>query len=183
MRHIFPCRRYNYSSPANHSGYSPTIPAAATHLPVTVPATGGGQIVITVHNNDWNLQVLLPLEFNVTCKAGGPCAKTGAWRPPTPTIVFNSGDKGPAGTDETNTTGACFRIPQLAEAPDGELLAFAEGRYHGCTPDTNPLTRIVMRRSIDGGKGEKWAPIQVSHLLIYQSLACFTDLRNGRRSR
>jgi hypothetical protein len=56
---------YNYSVPANHTGYSPPIPISATHLPITVPAAGG-QIEITAINNDWNLQILLPLEFEVS---------------------------------------------------------------------------------------------------------------------
>jgi sialidase-1 len=153
--------KYNYSVPSNHTGYSPPIAAkAATNLPLTVPAAGG-QLEVAASNNDWNLQILLPLELTITCRAGGPCAKASAWRPAPPTVVLRGGDKGPAGTDETNTTGGCFRIPELAAAPDGSLLAFAEGRYSGCHPDVSPNTRIVMRRSLDGGKGEQWGPIQV----------------------
>eukprot|EP01043_Picozoa_sp_COSAG02_P050074 COSAG02_NODE_5103_length_4628_cov_3.366085_1_plen_470_part_00 len=151
---------FNYSVPVNHTGYSPPIPVTTKGEPITVP-TGGGQVTLLVENNDRNLQILLPLTFNVTCKSPGPCAKDSAWRPAAPTVVFRGGDKGPAGTDDTNTTGACFRIPQLARAPDGELLAFAEGRYRSCWPDVSPETRVVMRRSIDGGIGQKWAPIQV----------------------
>lgn len=151
---------FNYSVPANHTGYSPPIPVTTKGNSITVPASGG-QVSLLVDNNDRNLQILLPLAFNVTCKSPGPCAQESAWTPPTPTVVFRGGDKGPAGTDETNTTGACFRIPQLARAPDGELLAFAEGRYHSCWPDVSPETRVVMRRSIDGGIGQEWAPIQV----------------------
>lgn len=151
---------FNYSVPVNHTGYSPPIPVTTKGEPITVP-TGGGQVTLLVENNDRNLQILLPLTFNVTCKSPGPCAKDSAWRPAAPTVVFRGGDKGLAGTDETNTTGACFRIPQLARAPDGELLAFAEGRYRSCWPDVSPETRVVMRRSIDGGIGQKWAPIQV----------------------
>jgi hypothetical protein len=152
---------YNYSVPSNHTGYSPPIPVEASgSKPVTVPAAGG-QVSLLVDNNDRNLQLLLPLTFEIKCRSPGPCVKDSAWRPPTPVVVFRGGDKGPAGTDETNTTGACFRIPQVARAPDGELLAFAEGRYASCWPDVRPENRVVMRRSNDGGIGQKWGPIQV----------------------
>ena len=151
---------YNYSVPPNHTGYSPPVAVKASGLPLTMPAAGGA-IELVVSNNARNLQILLPLTFTVTCKSPGPCAAATAWKAPTPVVVFRGGDKGPAGTDETNTTGNCFRIPQIATAPDGELLAFAEGRYASCWPDVRPENRIVMRRSIDGGVGQAWAPIQV----------------------
>ena len=38
---------------------------------------------------------------------------------------MRGGDKGPAGTDEANTTVACFRIPELAVALDGSLPPYA----------------------------------------------------------
>lgn len=154
--------KYNYSFPSNHTGYSPEIPITATNLPITVPVTAGPHTIdILANNNDRNLQLLMPLSFTISCKSAATCLKPLPWQPPTPVTVFHGGDKGPAGTDETNTTGACFRIPQVARASDGELLAFAEGRYGGCRPDVSPSTRIVMRRSTDGGKGKTWGPIKV----------------------
>jgi hypothetical protein len=59
---------FNYSVPVNHTGYSPPIPVTTKGEPITVP-TGGGQVTLLVENNDRNLQILLPLTFNVTCKS------------------------------------------------------------------------------------------------------------------
>lgn len=42
-----------------------------------------------------------------------------------------------------------FRIPSVIAAPDGELLAFAEGRKNGSS-DTGDID-IIMKRSADGG--------------------------------
>jgi hypothetical protein len=153
---------YNYSFPANHTGYSPpqAVHVTARPLPLTVPA-GGAAVSLFFRNNDRNLQLLAPLKVTVQCRSPGPCAQPGPWRPEALTVVFRGGDHGPAGTDETNTTGNCFRIPEIARAPDGELLAFAEGRYASCRPDVRPENRIVMRRSVDGGRGARWGKIQV----------------------
>jgi sialidase-1 len=51
----------------------------------------------------------------------------------------------------------CFRIPAIVQAPDGTLLAFAEGRKYDCN-DFGDI-QIVMRRSQDGGK--HWSPLAV----------------------
>lgn len=51
----------------------------------------------------------------------------------------------------------CFRIPAIVQAPDGTLLAFAEGRKYNC--DDFGDIQIVMRRSHDGGK--HWSPLTV----------------------
>ncbi|GAA1579509.1 exo-alpha-sialidase [Kribbella hippodromi] len=52
---------------------------------------------------------------------------------------------------------ACFRIPAVVHATDGEVLAFAEGRVADCGDDGD--IDIVLRRSADGGK--TWGPLQV----------------------
>ncbi len=44
---------------------------------------------------------------------------------------------------------ACYRIPAIIKAPNGELLAFAEGRVNGCNDFGN--VDIVMRKSTDNG--------------------------------
>lgn len=44
----------------------------------------------------------------------------------------------------------CVRIPAIIKAPNGDLLAFWDGRPNGC-PDAPAQTSIVMRRSTDGG--------------------------------
>lgn len=50
-----------------------------------------------------------------------------------------------------------FRIPALIEAPDGTLLAFAEGRKNSSS-DTGNID-LVLRRSFDGGN--TWQSLQV----------------------
>lgn len=49
-----------------------------------------------------------------------------------------------------------YRIPAIIEAPDGALLAFAEGRVHG-SGDFGDIN-IVMKRSEDGG--HTWLAMQ-----------------------
>lgn len=50
-----------------------------------------------------------------------------------------------------------FRIPAIVKAPNGELLAFAEGRVNGSGDFGN--IQIVSKRSTDGGK--TWGALQV----------------------
>lgn len=52
---------------------------------------------------------------------------------------------------------ACFRIPAIVLTKSGTLLAFAEGRKHGCS-DTGDID-LVLKRSHDGGK--TWGKLQV----------------------
>ncbi len=70
------------------------------------------------------------------------------------TIVFKSGDEG----------HAIYRIPAIISLPNGDLLAFAEGRVNG-TDDFGDIN-LVMKRSSNGGK--KWSDIQT--LIDYDSL-------------
>jgi len=47
---------------------------------------------------------------------------------------------------------ACYRIPALASAMDGSLIAAADERIPSCADlGTNPNVNIVLRRSTDGG--------------------------------
>lgn len=62
------------------------------------------------------------------------------------TPVFSPGQNGTA----------VYRIPALARAKDGTLLAFAEARHDGMH-DLGDID-IVLRRSVDGGRS--WLPIQ-----------------------
>lgn len=58
-----------------------------------------------------------------------------------------------------NTDGfPCVRIPAIIKAPNGDLLAFWDGRPSGC-PDAPAQTSIVMRRSRDGGNSWENATI------------------------
>lgn len=49
-----------------------------------------------------------------------------------------------------------FRIPAIISAPNGDLLAFAEGRVHGAGDFGD--VKIVMKRSSD--KGKTWSKLQ-----------------------
>jgi sialidase-1 len=50
-----------------------------------------------------------------------------------------------------------FRIPAIIQAPNGDLLAFAEGRKHSRS-DTGDID-LLLKRSSDGGK--TWGPLQL----------------------
>ena len=60
-----------------------------------------------------------------------------------------------------------FRIPALIALPNGELLAFCEGRVNGANDYGN--IDMVMKRSTD--RGQTWSPLQV--------VAEFGDLQLG----
>lgn len=53
---------------------------------------------------------------------------------------------------------ACFRIPAIVRAENGDLVAFAEGRIGDCS-DATPVIHIVCKRSRD--QGRSWQPLQV----------------------
>lgn len=52
---------------------------------------------------------------------------------------------------------ACFRIPAIVQAINGDLLAFAEGRKGGCS-DTGDID-LVMKRSKD--QGTNWSALKI----------------------
>ncbi|RRB04366.1 sialidase family protein [Larkinella rosea] len=64
------------------------------------------------------------------------------------TTIFQSGEDG----------YKCFRIPAIVKAPNGNLLAFAEGRRKDC--DDFGDIDIVMRISPDNG--QTWGPLQIA---------------------
>jgi len=60
-----------------------------------------------------------------------------------------------------NTEGyTCYRIPAVIVAPNGDVLAFCEGRKNNCGDHGD--VDIVMKRSTDGGA--TWQPLQ----LVYE---------------
>ena len=63
------------------------------------------------------------------------------------TVVFQSGTEG----------YHTFRIPAIVRAPNGDLLAFAEGRKNSRS-DTGDID-LLLKRSSDGGK--TWGPLQL----------------------
>ena len=64
---------YAYSD--NRSNYSKPVPVRAAGLSIKVPSTGDSRLEIRFDNNDRNVQLLLPIQVNVTC-SGGPCVFT-----------------------------------------------------------------------------------------------------------
>lgn len=154
----------NYSYNKNRSGYSPPIKVELSSLAISIDATHNTvtQLQLKFQNNARNVQLKIPFSFVLGCDASGggagsssSCLAMGAWSPPSLTSVFAPGDD-----VDGNKGPPCFRIPAVAVAPiSGDLLAFAEGRYHGCNPDVYPTTTLVMRRSLDGGVGKEWGNI------------------------
>ena len=69
-------------------------------------------------------------------------------------IVFAAGQEG----------HAAYRIPAILALPNGDLLAFAEGRVNGL--DDFGDVNLVMKRSLDGG--HTWSPLRT--LVDYDSL-------------
>lgn len=66
---------------------------------------------------------------------------------------------------EGNKEGhAIYRIPAIINLPNGDLLAFAEGRVNGS--DDFGDVNLVMKRSLDGGY--TWSPLQT--LIDYDTL-------------
>jgi hypothetical protein len=62
----------DYSYNANRSNYSNPVPVDVSKLSVKVPASGESLLEFVFDNNDRNIQLLLPLQVNMTC-TGGPC--------------------------------------------------------------------------------------------------------------
>jgi sialidase-1 len=52
---------------------------------------------------------------------------------------------------------ACYRIPAIIKAPNGDLLAFAEGRTHNCHDFGN--VDILLKISTDNGNS--WSPAKI----------------------
>lgn len=70
------------------------------------------------------------------------------------TLVFEGGQDG----------HAIYRIPAIISLPNGDLLAFAEGRVNGS--DDFGDVNLVMKRSLDGG--HTWSPLKT--LVDYDTL-------------
>jgi sialidase-1 len=142
---------YNYRKDAP-GNYSPAILAQATGLSIALPKTHVSQIELRFQNNDRNLQLRLPLVFNLTCD--GPCV---AVPPPppappwTPTALFVDGNR-----DQDNKSWACVRGVALLRSPDRTLMAFSGGKSD-CA-DGSVGNAILLRRSVDNGTS--WSPVQ-----------------------
>jgi sialidase-1 len=69
-------------------------------------------------------------------------------QPLQPTSVFINGIEG----------HACYRIPSIVRAANGDLVAFAEARLESCSDSTDTV-RVVCKRSTDNG--QTWLPLQI----------------------
>ena len=79
--------------------------------------------------------------------------------------VFVGGAEGPQGTP-------CYRIPTLIAAPDGSLLAFAEGRQTPHDPGSGYPITISVKRSTDLGR--TWG---TAHVLASDARFAYSDPR------
>jgi sialidase-1 len=75
-----------------------------------------------------------------------PVQVSGRENPVQPVTVFRNGTEG----------YACYRIPSIVRAINGDLLAFAEARLESCSDSTRTI-HIVCKRSPD--HGASWSPL------------------------
>ena len=134
----------DYMYAHNRSNYSKPVPVHVHGVSIQVPANATSYVAIEFDNNDRNIQLALPMLFDVECAPGTPCVMPDAPDVRTPTNVFASGE-----IDENGTAVGCYRIPAVVKHK-GTILAFAEARYHGCRPDVFPTTSVAVRWSLDG---------------------------------
>ena len=66
---------------------------------------------------------------------------------------------------------ACYRIPAIVRATNGDLVVFAEGRLESCSDSTKTI-RIVSKRSSDNGK--TWSMLQIvsRNIVLGEEFAC-----------
>lgn len=95
----------------------------------------------------WNLLALIPASMMMA--AIGPTVLS-VLSTPRFGDVFSRGQ-----TDSANVSYYCFRIPALARAANGSLIAFAEGRHTDCNDQGD--VRLVRRISHD--EGASWSAI------------------------
>ncbi|MEL6307957.1 MAG: exo-alpha-sialidase [Chloroflexota bacterium] len=86
-------------------------------------------------------------------------------------------------TNETEDY-ACYRIPSIVCAANGDLVAFAEGRVESCSDSTSTI-RLVCKRSTDNG--QTWSNLQVvarnivnGREYVVQNSAPVVDRNTGR---
>ncbi|MEQ8675436.1 MAG: exo-alpha-sialidase [Aggregatilineales bacterium] len=101
------------------------------------PFAGKYQVQLTAITQDYQT---VTLEQSVVI--------TGKSEPLTITPVFINGIEG----------YACYRIPAIVRATNGDLVAFAEARLESCSDSTSTI-HMVCKRSHDHGKS--WSPLAV----------------------
>ena len=62
----------NYPYSKSKPNYSPPVTVAKKGLSVPVPKDGASYFELSFDNGDSNVELMLPLRFNMTC-SGGPC--------------------------------------------------------------------------------------------------------------
>lgn len=87
--------------------------------------------------------------------------------------VFVGGQEGASGTSN-------YRIPSMTVAPDGSVLAFAEGRRNGGDPGATLPIDMAMKRSTD--HGQTWQSLVVLHqgTFDYSDPRPVTDMETGK---
>ena len=110
---------------------------SGSHISHTYAYNGSYQARLTVVNDDYTPDT-----------AQHTIHIQGAGSPPAIVPVFVNGSEG----------YACYRIPSIIRAINGDLVAFAEGRVANCS-DSTPIMRIVCKRSSDNG--HSWGLLQV----------------------
>ncbi|MCA9904389.1 MAG: exo-alpha-sialidase, partial [Anaerolineae bacterium] len=97
---------------------------------------------------DYPIRLTVLSDQHVEASVERTLTLSGPENPLRPRPVFVNGTEG----------HACYRIPSLVRAMNGDLVAFAEGRLHTCSDSGQPI-RIVCKRSRD--HGETWTPVQI----------------------
>ncbi|MDW3651563.1 MAG: sialidase family protein [Bacteroidia bacterium] len=94
-----------------------------------------------------SMLLLLACKENKSQKPLDAEATVGIEKLSEPKALFQQGESG----------YACFRIPALIKAANGDVLAFCEARKNGCS-DTGDID-LVMKRSTD--QGQSWGELEV----------------------
>jgi|EP01046_Picozoa_sp_COSAG06_P041235 hypothetical protein len=138
---------YPYSRTKDPGLYSPPV-VVMQGLAVQVTPSNQ-EVALVFHNLCRNVQLLLPININISCTGSclapappPPAPPQPAPPPPRPTgmrrNVFLPGEGG----------YSCFRIPAVLQLPTGGYAVFAEARNKSCS-DWAP-TDTVVKTSLDG---------------------------------
>ena len=100
------------------------------------------------HAGRYTVKLMLISEHHTHATCIAEIVLSGAENPITPRPLFINGTEG----------YACYRIPAIVRATNGDLIAFAEGRVADCS-DATPVIHIVCKRSSDNGAS--WQAVQV----------------------
>jgi sialidase-1 len=113
--------------------------------------TGIGQTVrhSYAYAGDYVARLTVVSEGHQQAQSEHRVSLSGAQNPIRPVPVFVNGSEG----------HACYRIPAIVRAANGDLLAFAEGRRDSCSDSTEAI-RVVCKRS--GDNGATWDALSIA---------------------